>query len=121
MGENYTSLPEEKSTKSQKSKKNIFESQEIIKMDPEALKNLSGAQKEELMRNVQQQVALANMQELLTKTTDKCFKKCISSPSSSLSGGDQKCLAMCMDRYMDAFNIVSRSYTQRISQESGLQ
>ena len=35
-------------------------------MDPEALKNLSGAQKEELMRNVQQQVALANMQELLT-------------------------------------------------------
>jgi hypothetical protein len=35
-------------------------------MDPEALKNLSAAQKEELMRNVQQQVALANMQELLT-------------------------------------------------------
>jgi hypothetical protein len=35
-------------------------------MDPEALKNLSSAQKEELMRNVQQQVALANMQELLT-------------------------------------------------------
>ena len=49
-----------------KVKKNIFESQEIVKMDPEALKNLSGAQKEELMRNVQQQVALANMQELLT-------------------------------------------------------
>ena len=33
----------------------------------------------------------------------------------------QKCLAMCMDRYMDAFNIVSRSYTQRISQEQGMQ
>ena len=49
-----------------KSQKNIFESQGIIKMDPEALKNLSSAQKEELMRNVQQQVALANMQELLT-------------------------------------------------------
>merc|ERR1712008_608918 len=102
-----------------KSQKNISESQEIVKMDPEALKNLSGAQKEELMRNVQQQVALANMQELLTKITDKCFKKC--SPSSSLSGGDQKCLAMCMDRYMDSFNIVSRSYTQRISQEQGMQ
>ena len=49
-----------------KNQKTIFESQDIIKMDPEALKNLSGAQKEELMRNVQQQVALANMQELLT-------------------------------------------------------
>merc|ERR1712021_41085 len=123
MGENYTSLPEEnlQNLQNLKSQKNIFESQEIIKMDPEALKNLSGAQKEELMRNVQQQVALANMQELLTKITDKCFKKCISSPSSSLSGGDQKCLAMCMDRYMDSFNIVSRSYTQRISQEQGMQ
>ena len=31
-------------------------------MDPEALKNLSPAQKEEIMTAVQQQVALANMQ-----------------------------------------------------------
>ena len=35
-------------------------------MDPEQLKNLSPQQKDELMRNVQAQVALANMQELLT-------------------------------------------------------
>ena len=31
-------------------------------MDPEALKNLSPSQKEEIMTAVQQQVALANMQ-----------------------------------------------------------
>merc|ERR1712038_738644 len=97
------------------------DSRNINIMDPEQLKNLSPQQKDELMRNVQAQVALANMQELLTKVTDKCFKKCITSPASSLSGGDQKCLSMCMDRYMEAFNIVSRSYTQRISQESGMQ
>merc|ERR1711953_388731 len=101
-------------------KRTVQDSRNITIMDQEQLKNLTPQQKDELMRNVQAQVALANMQELLTKVTDKCFKKCISSPSSSLSGGDQKCLAMCMDRYMDAFNIVSRSYTQRISQESGL-
>ena len=35
-------------------------------MDQEQLKNLSPQQKDELMRNVQAQVALANMQELLT-------------------------------------------------------
>lgn len=72
--------------------------------------SLSPAQKEELMRNVQAQVALANMQELMTvsvsilcyqfhlisywvylfqKVTDKCFKKCITSPGSSLGGSDQ--------------------------------
>lgn len=29
----------------------------------------------------------------------------------------QSCLAMCMDRYMEAFNIVAKSYTQRLQQE----
>jgi len=87
-------------------------------MDQEQLKNLSPQQKDELMRNVQAQVALANMQELLTKVTDKCFKKCVTSPGTSLAGSDQKCLAMCMDRYMDTFNLVSKAYVQRIQQES---
>ena len=36
--------------------------QNSVNMDPEALKNLSPAQKEEIMTAVQQQVALANMQ-----------------------------------------------------------
>ena len=82
--------------------------------------------REEVMQTVQQQVALANMQELLVKVgqlillclfarqwlpppslskhvttykvTDKCFKKCITSPGSSMGSSDQKCVAMCMDR-----------------------
>ena len=102
-------------------------------MDPEALKNLSPQQKGEIMQAVQQQVALANMQELLQKVTDKCFKKCITSPGSSLGSSDQKCLSLCMDRsettltlslstfptcrYMDSFNIVSKVYTKKLMQE----
>jgi len=86
-------------------------------MDPNQLANLSPAQKEEIMQTVQQQVALANMQELLQKVTDKCFKKCITSPGSSMGSSDQKCVAMCMDRYMDSFNLVSRAYTKRLQQE----
>ena len=30
----------------------------------------------------------------------------------------QKCVAMCMDRYMDSFNLVSRAYSERIRRES---
>jgi hypothetical protein len=30
----------------------------------------------------------------------------------------QKCIAMCMDRYMDSFNVVSRAYTDRLRRES---
>ena len=29
----------------------------------------------------------------------------------------QKCLSMCMDRYMDAWNTVSKTYTTRLQKE----
>lgn len=32
---------------------------------------------------------------------DKCFKVCVTSPGSSLSSGEQKCISRCMDRYQD--------------------
>ncbi|XP_076337661.1 mitochondrial import inner membrane translocase subunit Tim13 [Tachypleus tridentatus] len=80
---------------------------------------LSGAQREELMDQVKQQIAVANAQELLQKMTEKCFKKCISKPGTSLDNSEQKCIAMCMDRYMDSWNLVSRTYSNRIQQERG--
>lgn len=77
-----------------------------------ALDNLSSAQKDELMSQVKQQIALANAQELLTvgfgvrgvvwidvllkfwfdsfqKMTEKCFKKCISKPGTELDSSEQ--------------------------------
>ena len=50
--------------------------------------------------------------------TDKCFRKCISSPGVSLGNSEQKCVALCMDRYMDSFNLVSRAYSDRLRRES---
>jgi import inner membrane translocase subunit TIM13 len=38
---------------------------------------------------------------LLQTVRDHCFKLCISSPGSSLSSSEQKCLGRCMDRYQD--------------------
>merc|ERR1712025_143470 len=70
-----------------------------------------------VMQQVQQQIAVAQAQELLSKMSDKCFKKCITKPGSSLDNSEQKCLAMCMDRYMEAWNLVSQSFTKRLSQE----
>ncbi|KAK4873352.1 hypothetical protein RN001_015381 [Aquatica leii] len=78
---------------------------------------LSNAQKDELMDQVKQQIAVANAQELLTKMTEKCFKKCIIKPGTSLDNAEQKCIAMCMDRYMDSWNLVSRTYGVRIQKE----
>nr|CAD7410630.1 unnamed protein product [Timema poppensis] len=113
-------------------------------MDGIAAGSLSGSQKDELMDQVKQQIAVANAQELLTvssdsldhvtpkisfriafnmfklffqKMTEKCFKKCINKPGTTLDSSEQKCVAMCMDRYMDSWNLVSRAYSSRLQKE----
>ncbi|KAL4658889.1 mitochondrial import inner membrane translocase subunit Tim13 [Arapaima gigas] len=76
-----------------------------------------------IMEQVKVQIAVANAQELLqasnrpARMTDKCFKKCIGKPGGSLDNSEQKCIAMCMDRYMDAWNTVSRAYNSRLQRE----
>ncbi|EFB22872.1 hypothetical protein PANDA_015543, partial [Ailuropoda melanoleuca] len=32
----------------------------------------------------------------------------------------QKCIAMCMDRYMDAWNTVSRAYNSRLRERANM-
>ncbi|XP_065582840.1 mitochondrial import inner membrane translocase subunit Tim13-like [Artemia franciscana] len=78
---------------------------------------ITGAQREQLIEQVKEQIAVANAQELLSKMTDKCFKKCVVKPGSSLDSSEQKCIAMCMDRYMDAWNLVSKTYSSRLQRE----
>ncbi|XP_059611878.1 mitochondrial import inner membrane translocase subunit Tim13 [Phlebotomus argentipes] len=79
--------------------------------------SLTSAQKDELMDQVKQQVAVAQAQELLGKMTEKCFRKCINKPGTSLDSSEQKCIAMCMDRYMDSWNLISRAYSARLQRE----
>ncbi|XP_004535304.1 mitochondrial import inner membrane translocase subunit Tim13 [Ceratitis capitata] len=71
----------------------------------------------ELIEQVKQKIAVANAQELLTKVTEKCFKKCIVKPGTKLDTAEQKCISMCMDRYMDSWNLVSRTYGKRLQRE----
>jgi len=80
---------------------------------------IDSAQKEQLMEQVKAQIAVANAQELLQKMSDKCFRKCVSKPGSSLDNSEQKCVSLCMDRYMDTWNVVSRVYAQRLQREKG--
>ncbi|KAL2295092.1 hypothetical protein Nmel_018242 [Mimus melanotis] len=91
-----------------------------------------------IMEQVKVQIAVANAQELLQqgwrlwpeppgrgashrlspqRMTDKCFRKCIGKPGGALDNSEQKCIAMCMDRYMDSWNTVSRAYNSRLQRE----
>lgn len=47
----------------------------------------------------------------------QCFTKCVTRPSTSLSGSEERCLTQCMQLYMAAFDTISRSYVSRISKE----
>jgi len=49
------------------------------------------------------------LQELIQTVVDKCFVKCITKPSSSLTGGESTCLAKCMDRFLEARTIVVKA------------
>ncbi|XP_002015008.2 mitochondrial import inner membrane translocase subunit Tim13 [Drosophila miranda] len=78
---------------------------------------MANVNKGEIMDQVKQQIAVANAQELLTQMTQKCFKKCVGKPGSSLDSSEQKCISMCMDRFMDSWNLISRAYGQRLQRE----
>ncbi|XP_037886154.1 mitochondrial import inner membrane translocase subunit Tim13-like [Glossina fuscipes] len=77
----------------------------------------TNSEKEEIIEEVKQQLAAANAQELLTKMTEKCFCKCITRPGAQLNSSEQKCISMCMDRFIDSWNLVSRAYGTRIQRE----
>ncbi|KAK0193606.1 Tim10/DDP family zinc finger-domain-containing protein [Armillaria mellea] len=73
--------------------------------------------KEQIMNAVRTEIAQANAQLLMNNMNERCFKACVTRPGASLSSSEETCLTRCMERFMDTFNIVSRSYTARLSRE----
>lgn len=52
---------------------------------------------------------------------EKCFAKCITKPSDKLYPGDEQCLSRCTQRFMEAYNVVSKTYMTRLSKERDLE
>ncbi|KAG2018155.1 hypothetical protein CC2G_007605 [Coprinopsis cinerea AmutBmut pab1-1] len=93
------------------------------------------AKKEAVKRQIQAETGLAQAQELMNNSTEKCYARCIVTPGNDLSNKDkvhspsttlheyiltlptQTCLASCFDKYLQAFNTVSRTYTARVQRE----
>ncbi|KAG8908333.1 protein translocase subunit [Tulasnella sp. 403] len=75
------------------------------------------AKKELVKEQIRREIAVANAQELVSKIHTNCFEKCVTKPSGSLSSSEETCLSRCMERYMEAFNIVSKTYVDRLAKE----
>lgn len=72
--------------------------------------------KKQVEEQISQELAMVHANELVSKLTDNCFQRCILQPSSSLTGVEETCVSQCMEKYMRAWNVISRSYISRIQQ-----
>ncbi|KAJ5042625.1 hypothetical protein J3E74DRAFT_469883 [Bipolaris maydis] len=59
-----------------------------------------------VMRQVQQEAAMQNARMLVEKLNEHCFERC------------KNCFTACMEKYMSAWNTVSKQYVGRIQRES---
>ena len=70
-----------------------------------------------LQNAVVQQTNIINAKYLISKVNENCFDKCVPYPGSSLSSKEQTCLSGCMEKYIEAWNVVSRTYVGRLQKE----
>lgn len=52
------------------------------------------------------------------KINEHCYDACVPAPGTSLSSKESSCLSSCMEKYVAMWNVISRTYINRVSQES---
>lgn len=72
---------------------------------------------QDVKKQIAAEIAAATLQELVEDMTEKCYTSCVKKPASSLDNYEQRCLANCMDRFIDSYNLVSRQFTSRIENQ----
>ncbi|KAF2270215.1 hypothetical protein CC78DRAFT_528701 [Lojkania enalia] len=84
----------------------------------QGLSAYSNDPKTQIMRQIQQEANMQNARILVEKLNEHCFERCVPKPGSSLSKGEETCFTACMEKYMTAWNTVSKQYVARIQKES---
>lgn len=58
----------------------------------------------------------ANHRRVNQKINEHCFERCVPKPGTSFSSGESSCISSCMEKYMAAWNVVSKTYIGRLQQ-----
>ncbi|MCJ1389362.1 protein translocase subunit [Xylographa bjoerkii] len=74
----------------------------------------TGSPKDAVMEQIKQEAAIDQARKLIDKMNELCFEKCIPSPGTSLSRKEEGCISMCMEKYIDTRNVVSRAWNQGV-------
>lgn len=70
---------------------------------------------DELKARIQDQVNAQMGEVFREQVTSKCFAVCVSSPAKSLSSRESACLDKCLDRFVEAMNLVTEALARRSS------
>ncbi|KAL3231356.1 Mitochondrial import inner membrane translocase subunit TIM13 [Nakaseomyces bracarensis] len=75
----------------------------------------STSEVETFKQQISQEIAVANATDLVGKVSDNCFEKCLQRP---FSNGNEACVDQCLAKYMRAWNVISKTYIDRIQNAS---
>uniref|UniRef100_A0A915EQM6 Mitochondrial import inner membrane translocase subunit n=1 Tax=Ditylenchus dipsaci TaxID=166011 RepID=A0A915EQM6_9BILA len=89
---------------------------QLLDLD-DKVKKMTPEQQSQMISGIRQEAALANLQNLITMLTEKCTVKCVSNPGSVLSGSEKQCLQRCMDRFIESWDLVTKTLHGRLQQE----
>lgn len=73
----------------------------------------SSVNPDELMARIQAQVNAQMGEAFREQVTSKCFTICVPSPSKSLTTRESACLDKCLDRFVEAMNLVTQALANR--------
>ncbi|KAJ2781575.1 protein translocase subunit [Coemansia javaensis] len=79
--------------------------------------NIESMSKDEIIHQIRSQAALAGAQELISSISKHCFKMCVPAPGPSLGSSDEGCLGRCIDKYLAAWDAVSRTYVAHVQKQ----
>ena len=67
------------------------------------------------LQQMRNEVQAQGQRDLMTKMTEKCFAKCAANAKGGnrLERGEQMCVGMCVDRYVDVMNCVNEALVAR--------
>jgi len=75
---------------------------------------MSAQEQAQAIQQLRQQVAEQAQRDLMTKMTEKCFHKCTNLKNMGvLDRSEQKCVALCVDRYADCIQAVNEALVAR--------
>lgn len=93
-------------------------SKEAAPLSTSTVSNKNAEIKKQLESQIAQELAIANATELVNKITENCFDKCIPRPGPVITAPENECTRQCMEKYMYAWNLISKAYITRVQQSN---